>query len=114
MRYNPYSAADRLEEADILTNTDIMTALLDERGERGDVIRAMSHAKFKRWRKDIFSFYYRALYQQAAYNFERAGDEYDAERDGIENDPCKTFRPKNEFEIDQELRAYFEEQDKLR
>ena len=110
MRYNPYRLADRLERADILTNIDIMFALRDERGESGDVIRAMSYAEFKRRRKDIFSFYYRTLYANAAHNFEQACDEYDAERDGIENDPRKTFRPKNDFEIDQDLRAYFEEQ----
>ena len=107
IQYNPYSLADRLEKACILADIEIMKALRDE---RGDVIRAMSYAEFKRRRKDIFSFYYRTLYANAAHNFEQACDEYDAERDGIENDPRKTFRPKNDFEIDQDLRAYFEEQ----
>ena len=112
MRYNPFSVSDRLERADILTNADIMFALRDELDERGDVIREMSYAKFKRWRKDKFSFYYHELYAEAADGFEQACEDYVPERDGIENDPRKNFKPKTEFEIDQELRAYFEEQDK--
>ena len=88
MRYEPVSTADRLEKADILTNAKIMTTLACE---RGDFIRAMSHSEFKRMRKEIFSIYYRMLAAEAADGFE----------------------PKTEFEIDQEIKAYFEEQGTL-
>ena len=88
MRYNSYSLADRLEKAEILTNAEIMTTL---ECEQGDFIRAMSHSEFKRLRKEIFSIYYRMLAAEAANGFE----------------------PKTEFEIDQEIKAYFEEQGTL-
>ena len=88
MRHNSYSSADRLEKAEILTNAEIMTTL---ECERGDDIRAMSHVEFKRMRKEIFSIYYRMLAAEAADGFE----------------------PKTEFEIDQEIEAYFEEQRRL-
>ena len=110
MRYNPFSVADRLEKADILTNIEIMTRLQDE---RGDVIRESSYAEFKRFRRDVFSFYYNELYEEAADNFDQACEDYVPERDGIEYDPRKTFRPKNEFELAQELKAYFKEQGML-
>ena len=88
MLYNPYSLADRLEKAGILTDIEIMTALLDE---RGDVIREMSHADLKQLWKGVFSLSYQELYAEAADGFE----------------------PKTEFEIDQEIKAYFEEQGML-
>ena len=110
MRYNPYSLADRLEKADILTNEEIMDALLDE---RGDVIREMSHADLKRWRKDLCAGFYHELYAEAADNFEQACKDYVPERDGIENDPRKNFKPKTVFEIEQEIKAYFKEQGML-
>jgi hypothetical protein len=107
MQYNPYSLADRLEKAGILTDIEIMKALQDE---RGDTIRAMSYADLKRDREVIFSIYYHTLYTEAANNFEQACEDYVPERDGIEYDPRKTFKPKNVFEINQEIKAYFEEQ----
>ena len=110
MRYNPYSVADRLEKADILTNIEIMTRLQDE---RGDVIRESSYAEFKQFRRNVFSFYYHELYAEAADNFDQACEDYVPERDGIEYDPRKTFRPKNEFELAQELKVYFKEQGML-
>ena len=110
MQYDLYRLADRLELAGILTNEDIIYALL---GEQGDDIRAMNYAEFKRMRKDIFSSHYHALYAEAVNNFEQACEDYDPELDGIENDPRKTFKPKTEFEIEQEIEAYFEEQGTL-
>ena len=110
MQYNPYSTADRLEKAEILTNDAIMSAL---QRHRGDVIRAMSHAEFKLCRKDVFSMYYYQLVTEAEDGFEKACEYYVPERDGIENDPRKNFKPKTEFEIDQEIKAYFEEQGTL-
>ena len=56
MQYEPVSAEDRLEKADILTNDAIIEALQGERG--GDAIRAMSHAEFKQFRKDAYSVFY--------------------------------------------------------
>jgi hypothetical protein len=110
MQYNPYSLADRLEKAGILTDIEIMKALQDE---RGDTIRAMSYADLKRDREVIFSIYFHTLYTEAANNFEQACEDYVPERDGIEYDPRKTFKPKNVFEINQEIEAYFEEQGTL-
>ena len=110
MRYNPYRLADRLEKAGILTNEYIIDALLRE---HGDDIREMNYAEFKQMREDIFSFHYHELYAEAADNFEQACEDYVPERDGIANDPRKNFRPKTEFEIDQEIKAYFEEQGTL-
>ena len=113
MRYNPYSLADRLEKADILANEEIMEAMLDELGEldelddMGDSIRAMSPDNFKHMWKLLFIIYYQELTEEAANIFEQACKDYNAERDGIENDPRKKFRPKTEFEIEQELAAYF-------
>ena len=106
MLYNPYSLADRLEKAGILTDVEIMTALLDE---RGDVIREMSHADLKQLWKGVFSLSYQELYAEAA----GACEYYVPEWDGSANDPRKNFKPKTEFEIDQEIKAYFEEQDAL-
>ena len=113
MRYNPYRLADRLEKAEILTNDVIMAALLDGQSEDGDFIRETSHADLKQLWKDIFSFHYHELYAEAADNFDQACEDYVPERDGIEYDPRKTFRPKTEFEIDQEINAYFKEQGML-
>ena len=113
MQYNPYSLADRLEKADILTDSAIMAALLDEQGEDGDFIRETSYAEFKQFRKDIFAGFYYNLAAKAEKVFEQACADYVPERDGIENDPRKKFKPKTEFEIDQELKAYFEEQGPL-
>ena len=113
MRYNPYRLADRLEKAGILTNEDIIDALLDAESWGGDDIREMNYAEFKRMRKDIFSFYYHELYAEAADNFDQACEDYVPERDGIANDPRKNFKPKTKFEIDQEIKAYFEEQGTL-
>ena len=110
MRYNPYSFADRLERADIATNIEIMNALQDE---RGDVIREMSYDDLKRWRKDLCACFYHELYAEAADNFEQACKDYVPERDGIENDPRKNFKPKTVFEIEQEIKAYFKEQGML-
>ena len=107
MRCDLYSLADRLEIAGILTNDEIIDAL---RGEQGDAIRAMNYAKFKRMWKLVFSLYYHDLAKEAAADFEQACTDYDAERDGIENDPRKKFKPKTKLEIDQEIKAYFEEQ----
>ena len=107
MRYNPYSLADRLEKAGILTDVEIMTASQDE---RGDVIREMSHADLKQLWKGVFSLYYHELYAEASDNFEQACEKYVPEWDGIANDPRKNFRPKTKFEIDQEIKAYFKEQ----
>ena len=108
MRYNPYSLADRLEKAEILANDEIIDALL---GDQGDSIRPLDHDDLKQLRKEIFSIYYHELYAEAADNFDQACEDYVPERDGIENDPRKNFRPKTEFEIDQEIKAYFEELD---
>ena len=58
MQCEPLSVADRLEKADILTNNAIIDAL---QGEQGDVIRAMSYAEFKQFRKDAHSVFYRDL-----------------------------------------------------
>ena len=58
MQYEPVSVADRLEKADILTNNAIIDAL---QSEQGDVIRAMSYAEFKQFRKDAHSVFYRDL-----------------------------------------------------
>ena len=113
MRYNPYRLADRLEKAEILTNDVIMAALLDEQSEDGDFIRETSHADLKQLWKDIFSFHYHELYAEAEDGFEKACEDYVPERDGIANDPRKNFEPKTEFEIDQEIKAYFEEQGTL-
>ena len=110
IQYNPYSLADRLEKACILADIEIMKALRDE---RGDVIREMSHADLKRWRKDLCAGFYHELYAEAADNFEQACDDYVPERDGIENDPRKNFKPKTVFEIEQEVKAYFKEQGML-
>ena len=110
MRYNPYSLADRLEKADILTNEEIMKALQDE---RGDVIREMSYDDLKRWGKDLCAGFYHELYAEAADNFEQACKDYVPGRDGIENDPRKNFKPKTVFEIEQEIKAYFKEQGML-
>ena len=110
MHYDPFSAADRLEKADILTNNAVIAAL---QCDQGNAIRAMSHAKYKQMLKDLFTIYYHKLAEEAAEDFEQACKNYDAERDGIENNPRKKFKPKTEFEIDQELKAYFEEQDEL-
>ena len=110
MQYDPYSLEDRLERADILTNSVIMNTL---QRKDGVDIRAMSYAEFKRARKDVFTEYYHALVAEAADNFEQACKDYVPERDGIENDPRTKFKPKTEFEIDQELNAYFEEQGML-
>ena len=113
MRYNPFSVADRLEKADILTNNAIMDALLDDQRDDGDFIRETSYAEFKQFWKDVFSLHYHGLYVQAEDGFEKACEDYVPERDGIENDPRKSFRLKTEFEIDQEIKAYFEEQGTL-
>ena len=110
MLYNPYSLADRLEKAGILTDAEIMKALQDE---RGDVIREMSHAHLKRWRKGLCAGFYHELYAEAADNFEQACKDYIPERDGIENDPRKNFKPKTVLEIEQEFKAYFKEQGML-
>ena len=110
MRYNPYSLADRFEKAEILTNSEIVTALQDE---RGDVIREMSYDDLKRWRKDLCAGFYHELYAEAADNFEQACKDYIPERDGIEYDPRKNFKPKTVFEIEQEIKAYFKEQGTL-
>ena len=110
MWYNPYCLADRLEKADILTNEEIMKALQDE---RGDVIREMSYDDLKRWGKDLCAGFYHELYAEAADNFEQACKDYVPERDGIENDPRKNFKPKTVFEIEQEIKAYFKEQGML-
>ena len=110
MRYNPYSLEDRLEKADILTNEEIMTAL---QGEDGVAIRAMAHACFKQLWKGVFSLFYHELVAEAESGFEQACKDYVPERDGIENDPRKNFKPKTEFEIAQEINAYFEEQGML-
>jgi hypothetical protein len=107
MRYNPYSVSDRLEKADILTDNSIMVAL---QCRQGDFIRSLDHAEFKQMRKDVFSVFYHKLATEAADGFEQACKYYVPERDGIANDPRKNFRPKTEFEIDQEIKAYFEEQ----
>lgn len=104
MRYNPYSLADRLERAEISANIEIMQALQDE---RGDVIREMSYDDLKRWRKDLCACFYHELYAEAEAGFEQACKDYVPERDGIENDPRKNFRPKSVFEIEQEIKAYF-------
>ena len=103
MQYDPYSLADRLEKANLLTNEIISGVMLD----------GMSYADFKQTWKDLFSLYYQVLTEEAADIFEQACKYYDAERDGIENDPRKKFKPKTEFEIDQELKVYFEEQETL-
>ena len=108
--YNPYSLADRLEKAGILTDAEIMTALLDE---RSDVIREMSHSDLKYLWKGVFSLSYQELYTEAADNFEQACEKYVPEWDGIANDPRKNFKPKTKFEIDQEIKAYFKEQGML-
>ena len=106
MQYEPVSVADRLEKADILTNNAIMVAWQCE-----DVaaIRELSPADFKQLWKDVFSHYYHDLVAEAAASFKQACKDYDAGRDGIENDPRKNFKPKTEFEIVQALNAYFEE-----
>ena len=57
-QYEPVSAADRLEMADILTNNAIIDAL---QAEEGDAIREMSHAEFRQFRKDAYSVFYRNL-----------------------------------------------------
>ena len=106
MLYNPYSSADRLEKAGILTDAEIMNAFLDERGV---VIREMSHADLKQLWKGVFSLSYQELYAEAA----GACEYYVPEWDGSANDPRKNFMPKTEFEIDQEIKAYFEEQGTL-
>ena len=62
---------------------------------------------------NVFTDYYHSLAEEAEGEFEQACKAYDAERDGIENDPCKKFKPSTEFEIYQELKAYFEEQGTL-
>jgi hypothetical protein len=110
MRYNPYSLADRLEKAGILADAELMSAL---QGEDFDAIREMRPADFKLLWKGVFSLYYLELYAEAEDGFEEACEDYVPERDGIENDPRKNFRPKTEFEIDQEIKAYFEEQGTL-
>jgi hypothetical protein len=110
MRYNPYSLADRLEKAGISADIEIMQALQDE---RGDVIREMSYDDLKRWRKDLCACFYHELYAEAADNFEQACEDYVPERDGIENDPRKNFKPKTVFEIEREIKAYLKEQGML-
>ena len=107
MQYDPFSVSDRLEKADSLTNSAIMNAL---QTALGDDIRAMSYAEYKQLLKAVFTDYYHSLAAEAEGEFEQACKAYDAERDGIENDPCKKFKPSTEFEIYQELKAYFEEQ----
>ena len=109
MRYNPYSLAERLERADIITNTEI---IIDCKREEWYDIRAMNHAEFKRMRKDIFSFYYHQLVAEAEAGFEQACKDYNAERDGIKNNPRKTFKPKTKFEIDKEIKAYFKSKER--
>ena len=106
MRYNPYSLADRLEKADILTNEEIMATW---QCEDGDAIREMSRADFKELWKGVFSLNYLELVAEAEAAFEQACKDYVPERDGIENDPRKNFKSNTEFEIDQALNAYFEE-----
>jgi hypothetical protein len=113
MQIDLSSVADRLEKADILTNLEIMVALLDVESWDGDAIREMSHAEFKQFRKDVFSGFYHELCTELVDFFEELRAYYVPERDGIENDPRKNFKPKTEFEIDQEIKAYFEEQGTL-
>ena len=110
MRYNSFSVSDRLERADILTNDSIIAVL---QCEQGDAIRAMSHAEFKQMHKDVFTVYYHNLIAEAEEDFKQACKDYDAERDGIENDPRKNFKSKTKFEIEQEIKAYFKEQGML-
>ena len=110
MRYNPYSVEDRLERADTLTNLGIIDTWRCEKSAPGDFIRALSYAEFKQFRKDVFTVHYHRLAAEAKEEFEQACKDYVPERDGIENDPRKNFKPKTKLEIDQEIKAYFEEQ----
>ena len=106
MQYDSFSVSDRLERAGILANGEIMHAVFDE---LNDAILEMSPDTFKQMWKHLFIIYYQELAEEAANIFEQACEDYDAKRDGIENDPRKKFKPKTEFEIDQELAAYFAE-----
>jgi hypothetical protein len=110
MQYDPFSLADRLEKADIETNYLIIYTL---QCDPVNEIREMSYAEYKQLLKDLFSFHYRELTEEAKELFEQACHKYDAVRDGTANDPRKNFKPKTEFEIDQEIKAYFEELDEL-
>ena len=58
MRYDPCSLEEHLEKADILTNAEIITALLCE---DGDAIRALNYDEYKQLLKDVFLFYYNRL-----------------------------------------------------
>ena len=106
MRYNPYSLADRLEKADILTNAEIMDIL---QSAAIVVIREASYDELKLLYKDLFTDYYHELYAEAEEEFEQECEDYCVETDGIENDPRKIFKLKTKFETDQEIKAYFEE-----
>ena len=109
MRYNPYSLADRLEKAGILADAEIMSAL---QGEDFDAIREMRPADFKLLWKGVFSLYYHELVAEAEELFEQECYEYDTKLGDIGVDPRKNFKPKTEFEIDQEIEAYFKEQER--
>ena len=113
MRYNPYSVEDRLERADSLTNLGIIDTWRCEKSAPGDFIRALSYAEFKQFRKDVFTVHYHRLAAEAKEEFEQACKDYVPERDGIEKDPRKKFKPRTKLEIDQEINAYFEEQGTL-
>ena len=110
MRYAPFSLADYLEKADTLTNAVIMSALLDR---QDDPIREMSHAEFKELRQDLFTFFYKRIAEEGVEGLKQAFKDYDPDRDGIENSPFKNFKPINEFEMHQEIKAYFEAQGML-
>ena len=110
MRYNPYNLADQLEKADILANEEIMAML---KNGLGDVIRANSYAELKQMWKEIFSFRYHVIVASSEAAFEQSCKDYVPELHGIENDPRKDFKIRTEFEIEQEINAYFEEQGML-
>ena len=58
MLYDPCSLEDHLEKADILTNAEIMAALLCE---DGDAIRALNYDEYKQLLNDVFLFFYDEL-----------------------------------------------------
>lgn len=111
VRYVPFSLADCLEKADTLTNAAIMSVLQDRQADVD--IRGLSHAEFKELWKDLFTVFYKKIAEEATEALKQACKDYIPERDGIENNPLKNFKPMNEFEMHQEIKAYFEAQGML-
>lgn len=111
VRYISLCLADCLEKADTLTNAAIMSVLQDRQADVD--IRGLSHAEFKEMWKDLFTVFYKKIVEEAMEGIKQACKDYDPERDGIENNPLENFKPKTEFEMHQEIKAYFEAQGML-